>query len=195
MSKVRFSIQYAGLQLQVSKNELGLDVVPLKPLTDLLGLKWETQRKKVTESPFLRSHLGVTTPLKGGGNDQKIEQTCIRLDRVAYFFMTINPDRVRANGNLSGAEFLEQSLTEWSDALHDYLDLGEAINLNHIKGQDALRKSRDAFARMITVQNKTPETPARRALSYLIKQMADELYIPYQLDLVDAPGAEHPRPG
>ena len=187
MSKVSFSIQYAGLQLQVSKNEQGQDVTPLKPIADLFGLRWSRQLQKVTNKGFLSAHLGACTLQLWCAGNQKREQICIRVDRVIYFLMNISPDQVRTHGNITGAEFLEQKLTEWSDALHDYEEMGEAINLNHLKGQDALRKSRDAFARMITVQNKTPGMPARRALSHLIKQMADELNVPFQIDLVDSP--------
>ena len=51
MSKITFQIQYAGLQLQIGKNEQGEAVTPLKPIvTQCLGLNWTTQYKKVTES-------------------------------------------------------------------------------------------------------------------------------------------------
>jgi hypothetical protein len=60
MSKVTVSIQYAGLQLQIGKNERGQDVTPLKPISDLFGLVWRDQRKKVTESLFLSTYLGIS---------------------------------------------------------------------------------------------------------------------------------------
>lgn len=37
--------------------------------------------------------------------------------------MTINPERVRANGNITGADFLQQKIEEWANALHDYESL------------------------------------------------------------------------
>ena len=46
MSKILIAIEYAGLQLQIGKNEQGQDITPLKPISDLFGLEWERQRKK-----------------------------------------------------------------------------------------------------------------------------------------------------
>lgn len=115
MKHIAISIEYAGLTLPVVKNDAGVDCVPLKPLCDLFGLKWETQRVKVGER-FYAEYLGictlkalVCTPLKGGADDQFREHTFLRLDRVAAFMMTVNPDRVRANGNEEGAAFLQAS--------------------------------------------------------------------------------------
>ena len=183
MSKIVISIEYAGLQLQVTKNDQGEAVTPLKPISDLFGLRWETQREKVSNSDHLRRFLGVCTPLMGGAGDQKREQTCILLSRVAAFLMSINPDRVRAQGNENGADFLEQKLTEWADALHDYEKLGMAVNLNHARNQDAIRRQREAFARMLGVKNQTTAKADRQAITHVVQQMAGELGIPYQLDL------------
>jgi hypothetical protein len=185
MSKIMISIEYAGLHVQVVKNEQGEPVTPLKPISDLFGLQWETQREKVTKSDHLRRFLGICTLLMGGAGDQKREQTCILLSRVAAFLMSINPDRVRANGNESGADYLEQKLTEWADALHDYEELGVAINLNHAKSQDAIRRQRDSFAKMLGIKNKTTSHSDRQALSHLMQQIATEISIPYQLDLTE----------
>ncbi|MGV6473563.1 phage antirepressor N-terminal domain-containing protein [Azotobacter vinelandii] len=183
MSKIVISIEYAGLQLQVAKNEQGEAVTPLKPISDLFGLRWEQQREKVTGSEHLRRFLGVCTLTLWGAGDQKREQTCILLSRVAAFLMSINPDLVRAKGNSSGADFLEQKLTEWADALHDYEELGMAVNLNHARNQDAIRRQREAFARMVGVKNQTASPADRQALTHIVQQMAGELGIPYQLDL------------
>lgn len=183
MSKIVISIEYAGLQLQVAKNDQGEPVTPLKPISDLFGLQWETQREKVTKSDHLRRFLGVCTLSLRGAGDQKREQTCILLSRVAAFLMSINPDLVRAKGNSNGADYLEQKLTEWADALHDYEELGMAVNLNHARNQDAIRRQREAFARMVGVKNQTRSASDRQALAHLAQQMAGELGIPYQLDL------------
>lgn len=183
MSKVVISIEYAGLNLQIAKNESGDPVTALKPISDLFGLQWERQRKKVVNSDHLRRFLGTcTVPMYGAGT-QKRDQTCILLSRVAAFLMSINPDQVRAQGNAGSADYLEQKITEWADALHDYEELGAAINVNHGKVQEALRKQREAFARMVKVKNETATKPDRAAITHIIQQMAGELEVPYQLEL------------
>ena len=191
MSKITFQIEYAGLQLTIGKNERGEDVTPLKPIvTEVLGLNWTTQYEKVTKSTFLMRELGVCIPLKGYADDQKREQICIKLDRVAYYLMTINPDRVRANGNISGAEYLEAKISEWADALHDYEEMGVAFNLNHFKMQEFRMKTDRFIAQVIAIKNKTEPKNDRALLEQMILSRAKETGYPYQPDLIDTPAAK-----
>lgn len=183
MSKISFSIQYAGLTLPVIKNATGEEVVPLKPIADLFGLKWEEQRKKVTDSAYFVKFLGTCTPAIRGAGDQIRAQTCIRLSRVAAYLMSINPERVKAQGNEDGAKFLIEKQEEWADALHDYEELGVAVNLNHAKTQEVLRRHRMSFAQLISIKSKTPDEVDRRALGSLIEKMAGELGLPYQREI------------
>jgi hypothetical protein len=185
MNKVFITIQYAGLVLQIAKNDKGEDCTPLKPISDLFGLRWDRQFQKVNDSDHLRKFLGVCTLHMWGADGQKREQTCILLSRVAAFLMSISPDRVRTNGNVGGAEFLEQKISEWADALHDYEELGYAINMNHAKSQELLRKQRMALFQMINMKNKTESQPDRNAMAHIIKQAAGELNVPYMPDLFD----------
>jgi hypothetical protein len=185
MSKVSISIEYAGLQLQIAKNEHGEDVTALKPISDLFGLQWRRQHRKVTESAYLSKFLGVCMVPMCHADSQKREQTCILLSRVAAYLMSINPEQVRSQGNIESADFLEQKLNEWADALHDYEEIGVAINENHYKFQEALRKQRTAFAQMIMTKTKAEDQSDRKALTHIVKQMAGELSIPYQSDLID----------
>lgn len=158
MKHISISIEYAGLTLPVVKNEAGVDCVPLKPLCDLFSLKWESQRMKVSET-FYAEYLGVSvqkawvaTPLKGGASGEFQEQTCIRLDRVAAFMMTISPVRVRANGNEEGATFLKAKLNEWADALHDYETFGVAHNPRHADAVIAARRA-NAIANVAKIKD------------------------------------------
>lgn len=185
MSKINISIEYAGLQLQIAKNVQGQDVTPLKPISDLFGLRWDRQRDKVTKSVHFGKFLGVCTLHMWGADGQKREQNCIFLSRVAAFIMSISPDAVRSQGNHSAADFLEQKLNEWADALHDYEEIGVAINENHYRFQEALRKQRTAFAQMINIKTKSDDRSDRKALTHIVKQMADELGVPYQVDMLD----------
>lgn len=184
MSKVSFNIEYAGLQLQIAKNASGEDVTPLKPISDLFGFKWEIQRKKVTESKFLASYLGTCTPLMGVVNGQKREQTCILLSRVAAFLMSINPDRARANGNESGADFLEEKLNEWADALHDYEAFGVAIKgQKNTEAQLELARINSAI-RLIAAKSRTKSDKDRQAIEAMQGVLAKHIGIPFQADLI-----------
>lgn len=205
-STVVLYITYAGILVRVVKFN-GVEYVLLKTISDAVGSVWRDQRKKVLDSQWLRRRLGVieadllaefensgedilTSNSDSGGDILTSNPTYgvpiyIRLDRVAAFLNTINPDKVRAAGNVSAAEHLESKISEWDDALHDYEELGFAINLNHAKSQESLRKQRASFAQMIGVKNRTPSQNDRQALSTVIGQMADELGINYQPDFID----------
>lgn len=205
-STVVLYITYAGILVRVVKFN-GVEYVLLKTISDAVGVQWANQRKKVLDSQWLRRRLGVIeadllaesensgedilTSNSDSGTDISTSNPTygvpiyIRLDRVAAFLGTINPDKVRAAGNLSASEHLESKISEWDDALHDYEELGFAINLNHAKSQESLRKQRASFAQMIGVKNRTPSQNDRQALSMVIGQMANELGISYQPDLID----------
>lgn len=184
-SKISLMIEYAGLRLQVLKNEKGEDVTPLKPISDLFGLRWDRQRQKVTESAYLVRFLGVCT-LPGWGADGQIrEQNCILLSRVAAYLMSISPEQVRGQGNVDGADFLVKKQEEWADALHDYEELGAAFNMNHAKAQFAMNRQRMQFVQMLGMKNKTEDANDRKAITSLMKQMAGQLGIEYQPDLLD----------
>jgi len=123
--------------------------------------------------------------MHGGSDGKKREQTCILLSRVPAYMMGFNIEKVRSHGNITGADLLEQKLTEWADALHDYETLGVAINHNHVRIQEGLRKQRNSFAHMLGVKNRTTVPEDRKALNCIVKKMADELGIPYQPDILD----------
>lgn len=185
MKNITIAIKYAGLELPIVKNDKGEDVTPLKPIADLFGLSWSDQHKKLSAGAEMAEYLGVCIgdiPHAGG---QKREQTCIKLSRVAAYLMAINPDRVRAAGNIAGASYLIEKMNEWADALHDYELLGEAINLNHEKHRSSLRRDRICFAQMIRIKNSTPAANDRSALSQVISTMAAELGATYQPDLLE----------
>lgn len=212
--KVTFSIQYAGLQLQIAKNDRGEDVTPLKPISDLFGLRWRQQLKKVTEGGYLPKFLGTCTiHMYGAGVEkrakngdismestenqtparylgsvqtpQKREQTCIFISRVAAFLMSINPDQVRAQGNISGAEFLEQKIEEWADALHDYEEIGFVVNKNHVDAARLELSRINSFTKLIREKRCTESPMDRKAIEAVQSVLAKQIGIPFQPDLTE----------
>ena len=179
------SINYSGMQLPIVKNEFGDDCTPLKPIVDLLGIQWERQRKRINESAHLSKFLGVCTVRMYCASGQKREKTCILLSRVAAFIMSINPDRVRANGNVDAADFLEEKLKEWADALHDYEKLGVAFNMAHSRNQEAAGRQFMRVAKLLKIKSQLPELSERRLMDSMITKAADGLGIAYQPDLLD----------
>lgn len=186
MSKViaetTYKIKYAGLTLTVAKNGNGQDVVPLKPITDLFDLTWKVQREKLSQSEDLTEYFGICYHPTMSSDGQKREQMCILLSRVAAFLMSLSPEKIKAAGNIGGAKYLREKQAEWADALHDYEQLGVAVNTNHHAIQSKIRK--DLFA-AIGLINKTSDKKHRMLIDNEIKKIAGDLGHPYQPDMLD----------
>lgn len=202
MSHIRVTITYAGIEIPVVKDALGRDATPLKPIVDLFGLQWRDQRKRVVENEYYLNRLGITEVEPGGDippceahpggdiptscaskNSTYLPTVLIRVDRVATYLSSINPARVRAAGNEDGARFLMEKQSEWDDALHDYEELGVAVNLRHERTQAALVKHSLAFARIVATRSKTSDATDRAALGQLLARLARDMDVTYQLEL------------
>lgn len=117
-SMIHLELEFSGALLPVETNEQGHQVVPLKPIVEVIGLHWQTQMEKV-QGAYLKRRLGtcIQPSLYAG---QQREMVCIRLDRVAAYLNTINPDMVRAQGNQASADFLEAKHQEWDNLIDAY---------------------------------------------------------------------------
>ena len=135
---------------------------------------------KVTASPYLNEYLGTCTRHMPGAGGQIRTQTCILLSRVAAYLMSINPDRVKAQGNEDGAKFLIAKQNEWADALHDYEELGVAVNLNHHRVQGA---KVNALIRAVALRGKTENQTDRTLMGHLVARLASDIGLPYQPEL------------
>lgn len=178
MSKViSIGLAFGGVVLPIVEGDDGFERVPLKPICEVIGLKWEEQRLKVQKG-YLARRLGTCTPVIRGA-DQDREMVAIRLDRVASFLSTINPDRVRANGNVDAADWLEAKHQEWDDVLHQY----EVAKGDMFRERSARNTGIRTFLAVAREKRSANDPADRKALSLILKGMADELGIPYQLEL------------
>lgn len=118
VKNLSLSLEFAGVVLPIVQDESGRDVVPLKPIVEIFGVNWEGQRVKV-QTIGMRRRLGTCTQaILGIG--QRREMVCIRVDRVAAYLFSINPESVRAGGNEEASIYLERKWDEWADVLHAY---------------------------------------------------------------------------
>lgn len=177
---VRLSLDFAGVLLPEAKGEHGHDVVPLKPITEVFGLEWERQRKKVQNG--IKRRLGTCT-VQMYGEDQRREMVCIRLDRVAAYLNSLNPEQVRAGGNESGADFLEAKQEEWDNLIHQY-ESRHGMFASHEQREIATRsrKVRD-FLAVAKEKRVTEDGKDRQVLGDLMRDMAGDLGFPYQEEL------------
>jgi len=218
MHKVSLNLNFAGVMLPVAQDDQGRDIVPLKPISDIFGLKWRTQARKFGLND------DTCTPHKGGAGIEKPDETspelaencpadepklpylarrlglcladfnfagqvrqmlAIRLDRVAAYLNTISPDRVRAGGNVDGADFLLQKQEEWDDVLHQYESAEGIMSRNERMAQTAQIQAARALLSAIKEKRVSEDPKQRLVLEQLIHTMARKVGISYQPDMLD----------
>jgi hypothetical protein len=186
---IHISITFGDAILPVIECEDGHQRVPLKPIADVIGLNWSTQRRKFQDDKYLTRRLGAEYhPLRGVEISQKQgnpTHLCIRLDRVTAFLNTVNPENVRAKGNNESADWLEAKHQEWDDVLHQYETAGFAINKSHYSNIAAKEKGYLRMVSVIREKNKTEDQHDRRLIAKVLKDMAATHGIDYQTDLLD----------
>lgn len=170
------SLEFAGVVLPVAQDESGRDVVPLKPIADVFGLKWEAQRIKV-QTPGMQRRLGTCTPDVGGAGQQR-EMVCIRVDRVATYLFSLSVESIRSAGNEDGAAYLERKQEEWDNVLHAYEQhVGGTIRIGRRSKQ-----VRD-LALIARVHKATDDPKIRSYLAATADQLAKDLDLPHQSEL------------
>ncbi len=180
MSMIHLELEFSGALLPVETNEQGKQVVPLKPIVEIIGLEWERQRKKVSE-PYLTKRLGTCT-VQIRGSDQLREMICIRLDRVAAFLNTVNPENVRGQGNQAAADFLEAKHEEW-DNLIDAYERGYGILAKNGKAKKS--PTYGQYLAIIKAKEATKTQSDRSVMETMARTIAADLGCPYQEDLLD----------
>lgn len=172
-SMIHLNLEFSGALIPVETDETGIRIVPLKPITDAIGLEWERQRKKVSE-PYLTKRL-VTCTVQVWGADQRREMICIRLDRVAAFLNTVNPENVRGQGNEAAADFLESKHAEWDDLLDAY-ERGYGILAKSGRPHAARRPATyNDFLNVTRAKGKATSEPERKVLDFMARKIASEL--------------------
>lgn len=120
-------IRSNGLDLPVTKNQAGDDVVPLKPVTDLYGLNWSRQKNKVLNSERFQKMLKPCLALVPTPQGSRM-QLCVDPVGISRFLFTLSLNGMRAGGNAAGADRLVERLIEMSDVLHANIMAGVAIS-------------------------------------------------------------------
>lgn len=184
MKSISMQLNFAGIILPTATNEQGQQVVPLKPISDIIGIQWERQRTKV-QTPYFARRLGTCTIQMYGAGQQR-EMVSIRLDRVSAYLNTISPDQVRGAGNDAAADFLEKKHEEWDNLIHEYeMTLGTFEREERVKASAKIINIR-TFLAVSKEKRCTAHAADRKTLDALSANLASDLGLPYQQDLVGA---------
>jgi len=114
---VTLNLTFAGVILPIQEHE-GRDYVPLKPISDVFGLRWRQQKAKLLRAENVQIYEALGLPR--GGDDGRKEDICIPIENIFGWFFSINPSQVRTQGNEKGADFLIAKRREWQKVLLDY---------------------------------------------------------------------------
>lgn len=178
----RIELEFAGITLPIIKDSDGREIVPLKPISDVLELSWTDQHKKV-QTPYLTRRLGVCIGLIPYAGQSR-EMVCIRLDRVSAYLNQIEPERVRGAGNETGADFLEAKQEEWDDLIHEY-ETRQGGMLQAISGETRTRAINiRLYLSVLRAKRDAADEADRTALTTMAKSLAAEAGAPYQPDLI-----------
>mgnify|MGYP003385604539 CR=1 FL=1 len=179
MQRIHISIAFGDAILPVVKCEDGHDRVPLKPISDQVGVNWKGQKRKLTNDDYLTERfgliLGVVHYPQMADMARKRDEYLIRLDRITAFLNTLNPHLITVRGNSDAADWLKDKHNEWDNALHSYETNGFAAK---VAGADL----RDALCKLDKIKN--PDIKSRFARS-VNEDFDTDLKIAVQLDLVD----------
>lgn len=136
-------IPFHGMLLTVVTHE-NKDYIPLKPIVEMLGTRWDSARKKVfsgdnneiySTRELILPEFNVLEALKGSK-----KMVHILLESAETYLMKTDTNRIRANGNHSAADYLLNLQKEWRKALHDYETKGYAIKSRNVEKINAIAK-------------------------------------------------------
>lgn len=151
--RIHLSIGFGDTILPIINCDDGHQRVPLKPISDQIGLDWKTQKRKLLGNDYFVERFGLIlgearipqnedlgeTSLPHTSEIRQVfipqleeiglkrDQYLIRVDRVTAFLNSLNPHNIGAKGNEDSAAWLMAKHQEWDDALHAYETHGVAV--------------------------------------------------------------------
>lgn len=91
MDKLKISI-INGVELIAVRDEDGNVFVPVKPICEAIGVRFDTQFAKLQEHPILASTIALRATVGFDGKER--EMVCLPLEFVYGWIFTINPKNV-----------------------------------------------------------------------------------------------------
>jgi len=168
-------INFHGITLLVVQHG-GIDYVEAKPLCDLTGTDWRGARRALQEgdNATLYGVKRLIPPQIAGARGLKSpfdEVLYLRLDRSRMYLARISTDRMRANGNETGADQVLALQVEWADVLHRYETHGIAAKAGRNNAVRDLYQIVKTRALMIDARE-------RKAITHLLHQELREAGLP-----------------
>lgn len=123
----------------------GEPFVPVRPVVEGMGIRWQSQHRKLATNPKRWSVIMLMTETNAGPRPA----LCVPMRKLAGFLATIEPHKVR----LEIRAKVELYQAECDDALWDYWSKGQAVNPR-------------SATQAAQVQPNLPPQPAQAAVPY-----------------------------
>ncbi len=105
MEKLKISI-INGVEIIAVKDENNKIFVPVKPICEAIGIRFETQYAKIQEHFLLSPALTIKETTGADGKTR--EMVCLPFTQTHGWLVTINPKNVSEGAREKVAEYLEQ---------------------------------------------------------------------------------------
>jgi P22_AR N-terminal domain len=159
--------KFQGVWLYGVEDEGGDILIPLKPISDAMGLDWSNQLQSIKSHPVLAKGMVVRTIPYGAGGDQVM--VCLPLRRVNFWLGRIHPSRFD-NEAVRARVILYQD--KCADALYDAFH-GKPVAQNS-ESTGSVEQD-DLFLRSAEIEElKTQLADARRQITELQERLNRE---------------------
>ena len=161
-------INEVSLQVVVDDRE---QLIPIKPVCDILGVNYTSQVDKLKEHPIFRSTIPQRGTVAADGKER--EMLCIPLRFFSGWLFSINPNNVKEEIK----EKLIQFQLKCNDILFDYFFNRAEFAL---KKEVAIAKTKEVFdektelVRLAKSEQKVAEADYKKALSLTFEQYEAE---------------------
>ncbi|HNV69768.1 MAG TPA: phage antirepressor N-terminal domain-containing protein [Candidatus Ozemobacteraceae bacterium] len=123
-------VSFHGDTLFVVSHE-GEPFTPARPIVQGMGIRWQSQQRKLAQAKQRWGVIMMMTPTKTGPQ----ATLCIPVRKLAAFLATIDPRRVRPEIRAK----IELYQAECDDALWSYWTKGEALNPRRFEAETKVR--------------------------------------------------------
>jgi hypothetical protein len=91
------TVAFYGDEIIAVRSQDGAIYVPVRPICDLLGVDWSSQRQRISRDPVLAEEIKpcVVVTTTQGQTDQRRELLALPLDYISGFLFGINASRVK----------------------------------------------------------------------------------------------------
>lgn len=160
------SVNFNGVSIPVATKD-GQSYIPIKPICEAIGIKFQPQNDKLKEHPILCSV--VTIIVTTGADGKNYEMVCLSVKFIYGWLMTINPGKVAPEARRK----VEAYTLECFEVLYNHFHSRLARQLDSNAAEiEQLKALNDAVSREKAA--KADKAKAEKALAHIRASRLDD---------------------